>query len=597
MLRSSYLLEHRYSGEHPFRTLISLMRDDWGRMAAATIFQIVKHSPTWILPLMIASIIDLLTNWQPSSYSRLWLYIGILVVADIQNIPMHMAFVRLLSLSTRNLEMNLRSAIARRMQYLSIDYYKRASTGVLHNKLSRDVETIQTLLMGTFEGVLATSTAVVVALVTTAIRAPQFLVIYLLIVPIAVVLVRRLRQPIQERNAEFRHQMESMSARLLEMTALIPITRAHGEEQHELERVEERLFQVRDAGLRLDRINSLFGSVAFVVFQLCNVAVLAAAAWIYTTQWFPITLGDVVLLTGYFNTMTGSVLTLANMLPQATKAFDAIRSVGEILECPDIEHNEGKAVASGVEGRVTFESVSFRYADAEDDYPTVQDFSIDVNPGETIAIVGPSGAGKSTVVNLVVGFLRPTRGRILLDGLDMDALDMRTYRRFLSVVPQETVLFDGSVRENVTYGSRHVGQARLEEALRSANAWEFIKQMPQGLDTLIGERGARLSGGQKQRLAIARALIRDPRILILDEATSALDTLSEELIQEALARLMQGRTTFVVAHRLSTIRNASRIVVMEQGEIAEMGTHNELLKQDGIYRRLQMLQLPDIGDC
>jgi ATP-binding cassette subfamily B protein len=342
----------------------------------------------------------------------------------------------------------------------------------------------------------------------------------------------------------------------------------------------------------------LFGSVAFVVFQLSNVAVLTAAAVLYITQWISITVGDVVLLTGYFNSMTSAVLALTNMLPEATKAFDAIRSVGEILECPDIEQNEGKIVVSQVEGRVTFEDVCFQYADANDDNDdaVVHDFNLDVKPGETIAIVGPSGAGKSTVVNLVVGFLRPTEGRILLDGRDMNTLDMRTYRRFLSIVPQETVLFDGTVRENVTYGSRRVSEARLEEALKSANAWEFVQEMPEGWRTVIGERGTRLSGGQKQRLAIARALIRNPRVLILDEATSALDSVSEEQIQEALARLMRDRTTFVVAHRLSTIRNADRIVVMEQGSIAELGTHDELIRQDGIYRHLQALQLPTLLD-
>ncbi|MBN1428087.1 MAG: ABC transporter ATP-binding protein [Anaerolineae bacterium] len=591
MLRSSYMLEQRYSGENPLRTLLLLVRGDWGRLVGAIIFHLIKHSPVWVLPLIVANVIDLLTNWQPSFYPRLWLYVGILVLVNLQNIPMHMAFMHLLSLSARNLEMNLRSAIARRMQYLSIDFYKRASTGTIHNKLSRDVETIQTLLMETFPGVLATGAAIIVALITTSIRAPGFLSIYLVIVPVTVVLVRRLRQPIQERNVAFRRQMESMSARLLEMTTLIPITRAHGEEQHELERVEERLSQVRAAGLRLDRINSLFGSVAFVVFQLCNVAVLTIAALLYITQFISLTLGDVVLLTGYFGSMTSSVLALTNMLPQATKAFDAIRSVGEILECPDIEENEGKAIIPSVEGRVTFENVCFRYADADDEGAVIHDFSLDIRPGETIAIVGPSGAGKSTVVNLVVGFIRPTQGYILLDGRDMNTLDMRTYRRFLSVVPQETVLFDGTVRENVTYGSRHVSDTRLEEALKSANAWEFVEGMPQGWDTVIGERGTRLSGGQKQRLAIARALIRNPRILILDEATSALDSVSEELIQEALARLMANRTTFVVAHRLSTIRNASRIVVMDQGGIAQMGSHDELIAQDGIYRHLQVLQI------
>jgi ATP-binding cassette subfamily B protein len=232
--------------------------------------------------------------------------------------------------------------------------------------------------------------------------------------------------------------------------------------------------------------------------------------------------------------------------------------------------------------------VSFRYPEVE--AHAVSDFSLQVKPGETIALVGPSGAGKSTVLNLVIGFIRPTSGAISLDGHDMAALDLRTYRRFVSVVPQESILFDGTIRENITYGMTSVSDERIMTALRDANAWEFIEKLPDGVQTQVGEKGARLSGGQKQRLAIARALIRDPRVLILDEATSALDSESEALIQEALERLMKGRTTFVVAHRLSTIRNADRIVAMRAGQIEEVGSHDALVKAGGLYSQLHARQ-------
>jgi ATP-binding cassette subfamily B protein len=274
-----------------------------------------------------------------------------------------------------------------------------------------------------------------------------------------------------------------------------------------------------------------------------------------------------------------------SLTPLISKGLESVRSLGEVLEAPDLEHNAGKAQVDAVRGGVRFERVGFAYPEAERN--SVDDFSLDVRPGETIALIGASGAGKSTVVNLVIGFLRPTAGRILLDGVDMESLDLRSYRRFLSVVPQESILFEGTIRDNVTYGLDDVPEHVVRQALADANALEFIDRLPTGLDTVVGERGARLSGGQKQRLAIARALIRDPRVLVLDEATSALDTKSEALVQQALARLVHGRTVFVVAHRLSTIRNADRIVVMEDGRIAEIGSHDELLRSGGLYARAQ----------
>jgi ATP-binding cassette subfamily B protein len=335
--------------------------------------------------------------------------------------------------------------------------------------------------------------------------------------------------------------------------------------------------------MRLDLLNGRFGSLAWVALNVIGVLVLAGAALVSYYDVWGVTAGDVVMLSALLTTLTGATTTLAGLAPVITKGLESVRSVGEVLQAPELEDNEGKSEVSSLRGAVTFQHVTYAY---ESDRAAVRDFELTVVPGETVALVGASGAGKSTVLNLVIGFIRPTSGRILLDGTDMSTLDLRTYRRFLSVVPQESILFDGTIRENVAYGMDDADEESVRAALRDANALEFVDRLPQGLDTLVGERGARLSGGQRQRLAIARALIRDPRVLVLDEATSALDTRSEALVQQALARLLHGRTTFVVAHRLSTVRGADRIVVMGDGRILETGTHDDLLARGGAYTAL-----------
>jgi ATP-binding cassette subfamily B protein len=272
------------------------------------------------------------------------------------------------------------------------------------------------------------------------------------------------------------------------------------------------------------------------------------------------------------------------MLPQINRGLESIRSIGELMQSPDLELNTGKHQLNNVAGRIQFDQVDLRYPDSTRN--ALSDISLQVEPGETIALVGPSGSGKSTLAHLVIGLMRPTQGHIRFDAHDMQEIDLRSWRRHLSVVPQDCVLFEGSLRDNVTFGLPPVSDENLRLALRDAYCDEFISTLPQGIDTLIGGPGDRLSGGQRQRLAIARALVRNPRVLVLDEASSALDNDSERHVQQALERLRHGRTTFIIAHRMSTVRSADRILVLEQGRIADCGTHAELLQRCELYRHL-----------
>ncbi|HZI32584.1 MAG TPA: ABC transporter ATP-binding protein, partial [Candidatus Binatia bacterium] len=366
-------------------------------------------------------------------------------------------------------------------------------------------------------------------------------------------------------NESLRREIEGMNSLVLSMINMIPVTRAHAVEDEEIARVENQFGHVRKAARSFDFVAGTFGATAWVILMLFNLAGLITAAVLSYKGLLPLTAGDVVLLAGYFNAIMAAMMQLNAMLPIITRGFDGLQSVGEVLQAPDLEENRGKRAVESVHGEFVFENVGFEYAKGSDAPPALRDVSFKVAAGETVGIVGPSGSGKSTLACLVIGFHRPTTGRILLDGVDTNALDLRTFRRHLAVVSQQTILFNGTLRENIIYGLRGVSEAAMQRAIEDANAAEFIRELPHGLETEIGSSGVQLSGGQRQRIAIARALLRDPRVLILDEATSSLDTGSEAVVQAALEKLMVGRTTFIIAHRHAVLRRANRIFRLEKG--------------------------------
>ncbi|WP_298458233.1 ABC transporter ATP-binding protein [uncultured Cellulomonas sp.] len=579
------LLDEGYDGSRPARTFLRLYRPHRGRLTVAAVAFALKHSPVWVMPVLTADVIDIVVEHRP--LSELWLAAGLMAVFIVQNLPVSVLYYRQLSYAVRTVETNLRMALCRRLQELSIGYHRRMSAGVLQAKIVRDVENVVETTRQTFDMGMAAVTTLVGAIVLTALRVPQFLPVFFLAVPASALLVVTMRRRMTSRNATFRTEIERMSARVSEMTHLVPITRAHALEDRELDRIGFTLTGVRAAGIRLDIVNGRFGALAWITLQLLSVGCLVGAAWVAWTGRFGVSAGDVVMLSSYFVALTGAVTALMSLAPIVTKGLESVRSMGEVLTEPDLERNEGKAALMGVEGRLTFDEVTYAYPEAPG-APAVHRFNLEVAAGETLALVGASGSGKSTILNMVIGFMRPQSGRVLVDGQDMAELDLRSYRRHIAVVPQESLLFEGSVRDNVTYGRPDVSDSALRSALRDANALSFVEEMG-GLDAIIGERGGRLSGGQRQRIAIARALVRDPRVLVLDEATSALDAESERLVQEALARLMHGRTTLVVAHRLSTIRGADRIAVLDSGALVEVGSHAQLVAAGGAYAMLERL--------
>jgi ATP-binding cassette subfamily B protein len=575
-------LVHQFKGESPIRTLRYLLKDQRKNVALAVFFFSIKHSPAWLIPVITANMIDIVV--EKKSTVDLAINSAALIFVVAQNFPTNLLYVRFLATAIRETENRLRSALVVRMQQLSIGYYQKTNAGALQTKVVRDVENIEQMLRHMSDGGLAALNGLIGAIVVTSIRVPNFLIFFIVVAPIASITIIRLRKSLNEYNEDFRSQIEKMSSRVNEMTTLLTVTRAHGLERRAVGRMKDSFATVQEAGLRLDRINGRFNAAAWVTFQMANVLCLILSAYFALNGMFGISAGDVVLLTSNFGMLIGSIILLASLAPAISKGFASITSLGEVLESPDLEINQGKKNVEKVDGVIEFSDVAFTYP--TNHKPSLRNITFSAKPGQMIALVGPSGSGKSTLINLVIGFLRPSSGSIRVDTLDYKDLDLRTVRKFLSVVPQESVLFDGTIAENISYGLSDVSESDIRTALKDANALEFVEAFDDGIETIVGERGARLSGGQRQRLAIARALIRNPRILILDEATSALDSESERLIQDALSRLMLNRTTFVVAHRLSTIKEADLILVLEDGAIVQTGTHAQLVLESGVYKRL-----------
>ncbi len=567
-------LSRAYVGEKPWKTLFALYRPYWKTLAQAAFWFVLKFTPVWLLPLIVATIIDALSKPRPQALTMVkWCALGG-AVALLQNILTHTLYIRKISQAARAVEASLRLALCHRLQELSISFYRFRSAGQLQSKVLRDVENIDLMVRQISDLILNAIVLVTATLIVTAIRAPWFIPFYLLTIPSGYFLRRLMHERLRLVNRAFRREVETMSASVAGMIELVPLTRAHAAEEEELGKVQRRIDSLRLNGYQIDFQNAILSSASWVLFTGLYLVCVIVAGGATVLGWASLSAGEIVMLAGFFNTISGTVMSLANAMPALSRGLESVTSIGEVLECPDLEENQHKPVLKNVTGEFVFESVAFSYPNRPA-WAALEAINLRVPAGATYAIVGPSGSGKTTLMSLLLGFHRPTGGRILLDGRDMNSLDLRSYRHFVATVSQETLLFPGTVRENIIYGSPDVSLRELEQALRDANALEFVEQMPQGLETIVGEHGSILSGGQRQRLAVARALIRNPRVLILDEATSALDPENEVLVQQSIERLRAGRTTFIVTHHLAATRSADAIVRLESGRIVALEQANE----------------------
>ena len=586
-LEAAFMERYKGSEKHPVRTLLTFYKGQYGKLIFAAMCYIIKKSPQWMIPIITANLIDLVVERPANMIALIVANASLLAVLLVLNIPFHYWYVRSESVATRNVEAGLRGALVRKLQHLSIGHYREMQSGRIQSKMMRDVESIVNLSSSIFMNGMEIIINLVVAVTVVLSKNLFVFVFFALCAPIAGVISFLFRKKLRTLNRDYRHAVEETSAEVMDMVEMVPLSRAHALEGAETRKMNRLLHGIARRGLRLDITQSLFGATNWVVFEgfqlICLVFTVGMFLGGQITE-----VGDITLYQSYFTMLVSSVTMILALIPTFTRGIEAVTSVGELMHAQEEENNDGKQPLAALSGAYSFQNVGFAY---EEGRPVLEGFDLEVKPGETVALVGESGVGKTTVINMVIGYHFPDSGLVTIDGQNMRSIDLRTYRKHIAVVPQNTILFSGTIRDNITYGLSDVSEERLAEILEAARLTEMIAQLPDGLDTSVGEHGGKLSGGQRQRISIARALIRDPKVIILDEATSALDSVSEKKIQEALDHLTAGRTTFVVAHRLSTIKDADKIAVMEGGRCVECGTYDQLMAKEGAFYKYRQLQL------
>ena len=569
-----------------FKILFKLYRTHKRKLLLSALFYAIKVSPTWVLPIITANLINIAVAQPADALTQIIINVAVAVGVLLLNIPFHMLHVKYFSIARRNVEAGLRGAMIRKLQQLSISFHKEMQSGKIQSKVMRDVEAVEALSSQIFNTALDVLLSMSVTIAVVVSKNIIVFLIFLVTIPVAVLTMLPFKKSMRKENHLFRQEMESTSSKVMDMVELVPITRAHALENDEIEKLTGQVTNVAKRGYKLDMIQSLFGSVSWVIFNVFQILCLVCSIILAVNG--EIEVGDVSLYQTYFTSLVAKVSGIVALLPIITKGTESVHSIGEILSSFDVEDYKGKQKMTALRGEYEFKNICFHYAD--DDRKGLTNLNLKINPGETIALVGESGSGKTTIINMAIGFFRPTEGDMFIDGKNSKDLDLQSYRKHIAVVPQNTILFSGTIRDNITYGRTNVSDEEVMAAVEAANLRHVISKLPDGLNTSIGEHGDKLSGGQRQRISIARAIIRKPDVIIFDEATSALDTVSEAEIQNAINNLTKDKTTFIVAHRLSTIRNADKIAVMRDGRCVEFGTYNELMDKKGEFYTYKTMQ-------
>ncbi len=526
------------------------------------------------------------------SHSEILLKICLLIIVAffLKNVSAYfqayfMAYVE------QGLVKDIRNELYRHLHMLPLEYFSSERTGNLISRVTNDVTIINTGISATFLNLIREPLLIIVFLGIAVSLSWQLTLISFLVLPFALYFISRLGIRIHKESGILQEKMADITSVLQETITGAKVVKAFGMEEFENKKFQKETLKYFKTLLKITRIKNLASPITEFLSVIAGVAII----WYGGMQ--VLELGTMraseflTFLIAIFQIMP-PVKELTGVNNRIQESTAAAKRVFEILDLePSIKEAENAIELEEFKNEIVFEDVWFAYNSngVNGDF-VLKNINLIVKKGEILAIVGPSGAGKSTLVDLIPRFYDPVKGRILIDGIDLRMLKIKSLREKIGIVAQETILFNDTVRNNIAYGLQDCPMERIIEAAIMANAHDFIMQLPNGYDTVIGERGIKLSGGERQRISIARALLKNPPILILDEATSNLDAESEILIQEAIERLMKNRTVFVIAHRLSTIRNADRIIVIDNGKIVQEGKHEELVKQEGLYQKLYKMQ-------
>jgi ATP-binding cassette subfamily B protein len=483
----------------------------------------------------------------------------------------------------------LRTDVYNHLQTLSLDFYDQHQTGWIMDRVSADTGNLQNFVAEGLQDLVRDVMTVSVILVIMFSMNPTLALITLIPAPLVFFLTRRFLHRIRKLYHSLWRKRAGMSALLSNVIPGARVVRAFTQEHREAGRFTERSESFMNASIRTARSFATFHPTMGFVTSLGFILVWACGGYQAITAPQAVSVGTLIAFISYLWRFYGPLNNLGSFSQRMERAATSAQRIFDVLDMtPSVADPAGLAACPEIRGEVTFRNVTFGYQAGE---PVLQDVSFTVQPGEMIGLVGPSGAGKSTTINLLCRFYDVDSGAILIDGRDLRDVTLDSLRRQIGVVLQDPYLFHGTIAENIAYGNPDASVPDIIRAARAANAHDFILRLPEGYDTLVGERGQRLSGGERQRLSIARAILKNPRILILDEATSSVDAETEATLQEAMERLVKGRTTIAIAHRFSTLRNADRLVVLEHGRLAEIGSHEELLaKPDGLFKRLVDIQ-------